>query len=70
MQRHEQISRGDQGLPRTPQQEIAELLAAGLLRLRALPELIQPDGSGGFLLAMSPHQSVHANPYQNKGVHA
>ena len=44
MQRHEQISRGDQGRPRTPQQEIADLLAAGLLRLRALPELIEQIG--------------------------
>jgi len=45
MPQHEQISRGDRDRPRTAHQEIADLLAAGLLRLRALPELMESDGS-------------------------
>lgn len=70
MPQHEYISRADRDRPRAPHQEIADLLAAGLLRLRALPELMESDGSGQFLLAMDRHQSVHANPYDTEGVHA
>jgi len=70
MPQHEQISRGDRDRPRTAHQEIADLLAAGLLRLRALPELMESDGSERLSLAIDRHQSVHANPYDKKGVQA
>ena len=70
MPQHEHISRADRDRPRAPHQEIADLLAVGLLRLRSLPDLIEPDGSDGFLLAMDRHHSVHANPYDTEGVHA
>ena len=68
MHRHELPSSYDLNQPRAPHQEIADLLALGLLRLRALPYLINPDGSGKFALAIEPDQSVHANSYNDEGV--
>ncbi len=68
MQKNKPPSYGGRDRPRAPNQEIADLLAAALLRLRTLPEPIESDATGGFLLAMDRHQSVHANPHENKGV--
>jgi len=60
--------------PRHPHQEIADLLAVALLRLRAKDSALdhsttshEKDEVG---LGFSAHQRVNANPYQQKGVRA
>ena len=60
--------------PRHPHQEIADLLAVALLRLRAKDSALdhsttscEKDEIG---LGFSAHQRVNANPYQQKGVRA
>ena len=55
-------------LPRHPQQEIADLLAAALLRLRAQPERKPIENSERVRLGFCGHQRVNANPDHKHGV--
>lgn len=54
--------------PRHPQQEIADLLAAALLRLRASPSSHTPENSEHVCLGFRGQQRVNANPDHNNGV--
>jgi hypothetical protein len=60
--------------PRHPHEEVADLLAAGILRLRAASNT--PQNLGEFAntatvaLGFTGHQRVNANPYQKEGVRA
>ena len=54
--------------PRHPQQEIADLLAAALLRLRAQPERNTLKNSERVRLGFCGQQRVNANPDHNNGV--
>ena len=54
--------------PRHPQQEIADLLAAALLRLRARPSRDTIETSECVRLGFPGQQRVNANPDHNKGV--
>ena len=54
--------------PRPPQQEIADLLAAALLRLRAQPERNTLENSERVRLGFCGHQRVNANPDHKHGV--
>lgn len=60
--------------PRHLHEEVADLLAAGILRLRTAPNT--PQNLGEFAntatvdLGFSGHQRVNANPYQEEGVRA
>ena len=58
--------------PRHPHQEIADLLAVALLRLRdkdsALNHSTTSDGKDEVGLGFSAHQRVNANPDHNNGV--
>jgi hypothetical protein len=54
--------------PRHPQQEIADLLAAALLRLRAHPGRNTIENSERVRLGFCGHQRVNANPDHNHGV--
>ena len=54
--------------PRHPQQEIADLLAAALLRLRAQPERNTLKNSERVRLGFCGQQRVNANPDHHHGV--
>ena len=54
--------------PRHPQQEIADLLAAALLRLRRQPERNTAENSECVRLGFPGQQRVNANPDHNNGV--
>ena len=54
--------------PRHPQQEIADLLAAALLRLRARPSRDTTENSECVRLGFPSQQRVNANPDQQEGV--
>jgi len=54
--------------PRHPQQEIADLLAAALLRLRAQPERNTLENSERVRLGFCGQQRVNANPNNHHGV--
>ena len=54
--------------PRHPQQEIADLLAAALLRLRARPASHTLENSECVRLGFPGQQRVNANPDHNNGV--
>jgi hypothetical protein len=54
--------------PRHAHQEIADLLAAGLLRLRACPSGNTAQNSERVGLGFPGQQRVNANPYQDNGV--
>jgi hypothetical protein len=60
--------------PRPPQQEIADLLAMAILRLRAEDSACDysttPDVKDKVDLGFSAHQRVNTNLYQEEGVHA
>lgn len=60
--------------PRPPQQEIADLLAMAILRLRAEDSACDysstPDVKDDVGLGFSAHQRVNTNLYQEEGVHA
>lgn len=60
--------RPDEGLPRHPHREIAELLAAAISRIRARSQPhLQIEGSE-VRLGFTAHQSVNANPSYTEGV--
>lgn len=54
--------------PRHAHQEIADLLAAALLRLRARPPRDTIENSERVRLGFSGQQRVNANPDHNNGV--
>ncbi len=54
--------------PRHPQQEIADLLAAALLRLRVRPASHNLKNSERVRLGFSGQQRVNANPDHHHGV--
>ena len=54
--------------PRHAQQEIADLLAAALLRLRARPASHNLETSERVYLGFPGQQRVNANPDHNNGV--
>lgn len=54
--------------PRHPQQEIADLLAAALLRLRARPHSHTLENGERVRLGFSGQQRVNANPDHHHGV--
>lgn len=54
--------------PRHAQQEIADLLAAALLRLRACPSRGTIENSERVHLGFPGQQRVNANPDHNNGV--
>ncbi len=58
--------------PRHPHQEIADLLAVALLRLRAKDSSCDSSATVGAKdegeLGFSAHQRVNTNPYQREGV--
>ena len=54
--------------PRHAQQEIADLLAAALLRLRARPSRDTIENSEHVCLGFPGQQRVNANPDHNNGV--
>ena len=54
--------------PRHPQQEIADLLAAALLRLRTRPSRDTIENSECVRLGFPGQQRVNANPDHNHGV--
>lgn len=54
--------------PRHAHQEIADLLAAALLRLRARPVRNAIENSERVRLGFSGHQRVNANPDHDNGV--
>ena len=62
--------------PRDPQQEIADLLALAILRLRlraedsACDHSTTPDAKDDVDLGFSAHQRVNTNLYQEEGIHA
>ena len=61
--------------PRHPHQEIADLLAVGLLRLRAKETACDYSTTAGEKkdavgLGCTGHQRVNTNPYQQEGVRA
>jgi hypothetical protein len=60
--------------PRPPQQEIADLLAMAILRLRAEDSACDysttPDVKDEVDLGFSTHQRVNTNLYQEERVHA
>jgi len=60
--------------PRAPQQEIADLLALAILRLRAEESACDysttSDVKDEVDLGFSAHQRVNTNLYQEEGVHA
>ena len=60
--------------PRPPQQEIADLLAMAILRLRAEDSACDhsttPDVKDEVDLGFSAHQRVNTNLYQEEGSHA
>jgi hypothetical protein len=62
MQSFELSYRSDLDCPRTAQQEVADLLALALLRLRTLDPMIEIGGRDAVSLAMPCEASVNANP--------
>lgn len=58
--------------PRHPHQEIADILAAGILRLRVASSVTTNQKESretvAFGLGFTAHQRVNANPYQEEGV--
>lgn len=54
--------------PRHAHQEIADLLASALLRLRAQPERNTLENSERVRLGFPGHQRVNANPDHDNGV--
>ena len=55
-------------LPRHPRREIAELLAAAILRMRARSESDVAATGSDVRLGFSDDQSVNANPLYTQGV--
>ncbi|KRH79026.1 hypothetical protein FERRO_00870 [Ferrovum sp. JA12] len=59
-------------LGRSPCQEIAQLLAAGILRAHTVPTVASPcqheATAGDIPLGFTGHQRVHTNPSQQEGV--
>jgi hypothetical protein len=74
MQIDEPIFCANADRPRHPHQEIAELLAVAILRLRAKESacnhLTTLDTKDEVDLGFPAHQRVNTNPYQQEGVHA
>jgi len=74
MHNDEPTSYANADRPRHPHQEIADLLAVALLRLRAKHSLCDSSATVGAKdevdLGFSGHQRVNANPYQQEGVRA
>jgi hypothetical protein len=72
MQKDELIFCANDDRPRHPHQEIADLLAVALLRLRAKDSSCDSSATVGVKdevgLGFSGHQRVNANPYQQEGV--
>ncbi len=68
MHNDEPISCANADRPRHPHQEIADLLAVALLRLRAKEAACDYSATAGAKdavgLGFSSHQSVNVNPYQ------
>ena len=58
----------DDVLPRHPHREIAELLAAAILRMRASNQLDVPNTESEVSLGFTGHQRVNANPVYTQGV--
>ncbi len=54
--------------PRHPQREIADLLAAAILRMHVDPVVSRFPESSTVCLAMTADQSVHVNPSYREGV--
>jgi len=54
--------------PRHPQQEIADLLAAALLRLRTRPSRDTTENSECVHLGFAGQERVNANPDDHEGV--
>ncbi len=54
--------------PRHPQREIADLLAAAILRMHADPPVCESPESSAVCLAITAHQSVHVNPSHQEGI--
>lgn len=61
------LPRSDQ--PRHPQQEVVDLLAAALLRLRARHMPATATASETVGLGFTGQERVNANPAQPRGVH-
>lgn len=72
MQKDEPISYSNAERPRHPQQEIADLLALALLRLRAKDSACDDSttecAKDAVGLGFTGHQRVNTNPYQQEGV--
>jgi len=72
MQKDKLIFCANDDRPRHPHQEIADLLAVALLRLRAKDSSCDSSATVGAQdevdLGFSGHQRVNANPYQQEGV--
>ncbi|MBA4058841.1 MAG: hypothetical protein C0470_00260 [Verminephrobacter sp.] len=73
IEHHSKSTSGDtRELGRSPCQEIAQLLAAGILRARTGADLAsscQHDATAGDIpLGFTGHQRVHTNPSQQEGV--
>ena len=74
MQIDEPIFCANADRPRHPHQEIADLLAVAILRLRAKESACDytttPDAKDEVDLGFPAHQRVNTNPDQQEGVHA
>jgi hypothetical protein len=74
MQIDEPIFCANADRPRHPHQEIADLLAVAILRLRvkesACDYTTTPDTKDKVGLGFPAHQRVNTNPDQQEGVHA
>lgn len=72
MHNDEQISCANADWPRHPHQEIADLLALAVLRLRdkdsASDHSTTEDEKDAVGLGFTANQRVNANPYQKEGV--
>ncbi len=68
MPHNEPVSFSPRDHVRTAAQEIADLLATALLRLRALDSLSLPGSECEIPLAMNRVPSVNANPYLGEEV--
>lgn len=55
-------------IPRHPYQEIADLLACAILRVRHSGQAKTTSENSAVQLAITGHQSVNANPSQPEGI--
>lgn len=58
----------DDSRPRNPQREIADFLAAAILRMHADSLVGESPESSAVCLAITANQSVHVTPSQQEGV--